>query len=474
MGGHSPTQLSMAEADNRTTSRLLADADLRDNIDDVFLIGNGIVVVLISGVLYWLVGFALAFGSGSGPLGSFFGGSLWAGGGVGDPGQPRMSKWFFQFTFAATAATIISGAVAERCRFVTYLCYSATISGLVYPTVSHWAWHPDGWLNTLGFRDFAGSGVVHLLGGACALAGCVFLGPRRGRFVGGEVQDLAGHSTPLTGVGALILAAGFLGFNGGSQGSITAAGDGVAVSTAVVNTVLSGAGGALCGLFAVRVGALSSPAWGFAVPTNAMLAGMVSVCGSVNSLAMWAAVVTGAVGAVFFLVLHSLLLRLQGECPAADPSPTTRVMPGPARDPAVTVPVDDPLDAAPVHLGAGLWGLFAGPLLSPDGILHSVTKESLMYLACNAAGALAILVWSLCCSAIMFTILRVSGLLRVSEDEEIKGLDVSVHKEPGYPVSAWVDSGLPGLPIPNPAPHKFNIRKEISEKIVIHECYIVL
>ncbi|XP_026282722.1 putative ammonium transporter 1 [Frankliniella occidentalis] len=449
----------MAEADNRTTSRLLADADLRDNIDDVFLIGNGIVVVLmqagftcleagsvrsknvtnivlknvldmfISGVLYWLVGFALAFGSGSGPLGSFFGGSLWAGGGVGDPGQPRMSKWFFQFTFAATAATIISGAVAERCRFVTYLCYSATISGLVYPTVSHWAWHPDGWLNTLGFRDFAGSGVVHLLGGACALAGCVFLGPRRGRFVGGEVQDLAGHSTPLTGVGALILAAGFLGFNGGSQGSITAAGDGVAVSTAVVNTVLSGAGGALCGLFAVRVGALSSPAWGFAVPTNAMLAGMVSVCGSVNSLAMWAAVVTGAVGAVFFLVLHSLLLRLQ---------------------------VDDPLDAAPVHLGAGLWGLFAGPLLSPDGILHSVTKESLMYLACNAAGALAILVWSLCCSAIMFTILRVSGLLRVSEDEEIKGLDVSVHKEPGYPVSAWVDSGLPGLPIPNPAPHKFN------------------
>lgn len=453
----------MASDHNATLSRLLALPDFMDNVDDVFLIGNGIVVVMmqvgftcleagsirsknvtnivlknvldmfISGVLYWLVGFALAFGSGSGPLGSFFGGSYFAGVGVGEPGQPRMSKWFFQFTFAATAATIISGAVAERCRFVTYLCYSALISGVVYPTVSHWAWHPDGWLNVLGFRDFAGSGVVHLLGGACALAGCVFLGPRRGRFVNGQVQDISGHSTPLTGVGALILAAGFLGFNGGSQGSITAAGDGAAVSKAVVNTVLSGAGGALCGLFAVRVGVLSSPAWGFAVPTNAMLAGMVSVCAAVSELAMWAAVVTGVVGAVVFLALHSLLLRLQ---------------------------VDDPLDAAPVHLGAGLWGLFAGPLLAPSGVLHSVTNDSLMFLAYNAAGALAILVWSLSCSAVMFTVLRVAGLLRVSEDEEIKGLDVSVHKEPGYPSSAWAESGfsLPGLavPLPNPAAHKFN------------------
>ncbi|XP_034252302.1 putative ammonium transporter 1 [Thrips palmi] len=454
----------MAALNSTAAPSFSTDEEFRSNVDDVFLIGNGIVVVFmqagftcleagsirsknvtnivlknvldmfISGILYWLVGFALAFGSGSGPLGAFFGGSLWAGLGVGDAGQPRMSKWFFQFTFAATAATIISGSVAERCRFVTYLCYSALISGVVYPTVSHWAWHDDGWLNVLGFRDFAGSGVVHLVGGACALAGCVFMGPRKGRFVGGQVQDLAGHSTPLTGVGALILAAGFLGFNGGSQGSISAPGDGAAVAKAVVNTVLSGAGGALCGLFAVRLGAVNNPAWGFAVPTNAMLAGMVSVCGAVNQLAMWAAVVTGAVGAVFFLGLHVLLLRLQ---------------------------VDDPLDAAPVHLGAGFWGLFAGPLLTPDGILYSVTSESLSFLACNAAGALAILVWSLCCSVIMFTVLRVSGLLRVTEEEELKGLDVSVHKEPGYPLSAWTqwaDSGLPGLALslPNPGPHKFN------------------
>merc|ERR1712233_106795 len=144
-------------------------------------------------------------------------------------------KWFFQYVFAATAATIVSGAIAERCQFAAYFLYSIIITGWVYPVVSHWAWSGDGWLSVLGctaeelemnscnsgrgyYMDYAGSGVVHLLGAGCSLTGCYFMGPRRGRFnKRGEPLEMPGHSIPLAGLGGFILIFGFLAFNGGSQ-----------------------------------------------------------------------------------------------------------------------------------------------------------------------------------------------------------------------------------------------------------------
>ncbi|KAJ8881153.1 hypothetical protein PR048_017626 [Dryococelus australis] len=142
-------------------------------------------------VAYWLVGYAIAYGDGNGMLGLTY----WAGAGL---QADKMAHWFFQFVFAATAATIISGAVAERCNYVAYITYSAVVSGFVYPMVSHWVWSEQGWLQQLGFKDFAGSGVVHLLGGTCSLVAAVFLGPRLGRFDGTlGPEHFVGHSTPV-------------------------------------------------------------------------------------------------------------------------------------------------------------------------------------------------------------------------------------------------------------------------------------
>ena len=127
-----------------------------------------------------------------------------------------MSKWFFQFVFAATAATLVSGSLAERCNFTAYIVYSIMITGFIYPIIAHWAWHKDGWLMQKGFHDFAGSAVVHLTGAVCALVGCVLMGPRHGRFDKdtGKPVSMPGHSVPLSALGGLILVFGFFACNG--------------------------------------------------------------------------------------------------------------------------------------------------------------------------------------------------------------------------------------------------------------------
>lgn len=177
---------------------------------------------LIGAVSYWAIGWAVAFGkSGNGFIGTsgFFGV---------DVGHENYPKWFFQFVFAATAATIVSGSIAERCTFHAYFVYSLIITGWVYPPVTHWAWDQSGWLFQLDYADFAGSGVVHVLGGTCALVACYFMGPRLGRFTkDGDViiHPLPGHSVPLAGLGGFILLFGFLAFNGGSQAQISNKGE---------------------------------------------------------------------------------------------------------------------------------------------------------------------------------------------------------------------------------------------------------
>ncbi|XP_069178769.1 putative ammonium transporter 1 [Procambarus clarkii] len=363
--------------------------------------------VFIGGISYWLVGFPLAFGEGN----SFCGTAYWASYGLADE---RLAFWFFQFVFAATAATIVSGSMAERCAFNAYLIYSLVLSAVVYPVVSHWAWSDAGWLKAEAYQDFAGSGVVHLTGGVAALVGAVILGPRIGRF-GPNSKGICGHSVPLAALGGFILLFGFLAFNGGSQASISHEGDALAVAKSVVNTVISGCSGGITVLLVYRSGMCCRPStWSFLMALNGSLTGMVSICAGCNVVRPWGACVTGALGGAVFLAIHSLLPKLK---------------------------VDDPLDAVAVHMGGGLWGLVAVALFQDGGIVYGGSAE---VLAWNIVGALAIVAWSGGLCLVMFGSLRLLGVLRVPPEMEIAGMDILKHGEPAYPAEAWLESQYDG------------------------------
>ena len=322
--------------------------------------------------------------------------------------------------FAATAATIVSGSVAERCQFSAYLMYSIIITGLVYPPVSHWAWDTTGWLyNTGHYLDFAGSGVVHLLGAACSLVGCFFIGPRLNRFTKeGKMTDIPGHSVPLAGLGGFILIFGFLAFNGGSQGSISNVGDGDIVALAIVNTILGASTGGITVLFINKL--LFKQPWSFLRTVNGALAGMVALCAGCNLYEPWAALLVGAFGGFGFMTIHHLMLRLK---------------------------LDDPLDAVAVHGAGGLVGLLSVPWFMYVGL--EVGQRGIFWdggyaypwlvLVHQLAGALAISAWAVLWSTCIFGGLKYFHILRVSAGDEEDGMDVIKHGESAYPANAWLE-----------------------------------
>lgn len=414
------------------SSPITADAirdltDLKKNLDDIFLLTNAIVVSLmqagfacleagavrsknstnimmknlfdlfIAAIAYYLIGFTLAYGHGS----SFMGMTWWAG--IGFP-ESKLAFWFFQFIFAATAATILSGAVAERCNFAAYIIYNAVISGWVYPVVSHWAWHDEGWLNVMGFEDYAGSGVVHALAGVASFVAAAFLGPRKGRFPGSPIP---GHSIPLLGLGTLLLISGFLAFNGGSLGHMSNAGDGEIISRSMVSTIMGGCGAAVVSLIVGKY--LGDGPWPFTWSVNGILSGMVSICAAADNYTSGAAMIVGAIGACAFIGLHYLVILAK---------------------------VDDPLDACAVHFGAGFWGVIAKPIFSNSGLLYGNT-EAASTLLINILGLAAIIAWTTANSAILFGALKYLGIFRVSEEQELAGMDISMHGEVAYPPSSW-------------------------------------
>ena len=231
--------------------------------------------------------------------------------------------------FAATASTIVNGAIAERVHMNAYLCYSLFITGFVYPVVTHWTWSGTGWLANppasaglppnAAFMDFAGSGIVHCTGGIAALVACCLMGPRLGRFqeVDGRVKthEIPGHSVPFTVLGGFILMLGFFAFNGGSELAIVsydgqvAEEHGVAFATAVMNTMISGSAGGLTVLIVTYMKPLlcgQQPYWSVLSTVNGGLAGMVTACAGCNNMASWAAFVTG-IFAGFNYLLYSKL-----------------------------------------------------------------------------------------------------------------------------------------------------------------------
>ncbi|XP_071509117.1 putative ammonium transporter 1 [Diadema antillarum] len=378
---------------------------------------KNVLDVCIGAVAYWAVGYAFAFG---GQANAFIGYRYFF---FENFPSELYSHFFFHFVFAATAATIVSGAMAERTEFGAYLIYSSAITGIIYPIVTHWAWSSEGWLangpKELAYLDFAGSGVVHCVGGTAALVGAAILGPRIGRYdENGKPQSIQGHTIPMTALGGFILFFGFFAFNGGSQASISAEGDGKVVALAIVNTIISAAFGALVAMVVRRI-VYKGSYWSLLTTINGGLTGMVAICAGCNVVHPWGAAIIGAVSGLTFIGWSCLMEKIR---------------------------VDDPLDAVAVHLGGGLWGILATPLLAMEtGIVFTFSRAAWEAFGWNLLGGMVIIVWAAVTSLILFGTMHAAGILRVPPEIEVKGLDIPKHGEAAYPYasygSGWEERG---------------------------------
>ncbi|MFP3902093.1 MAG: ammonium transporter [Acidimicrobiia bacterium] len=381
-----------------------------------------------AGVLAFLVvGFSIGFGGEA--LGGWLGWNGLGVEGIGDvsatEGLWTPTMFFFQAAFAATAATIVSGAMAERTRFRAYLVYSVVITALIYPVVLSWTWG-GGWLaqREFPFSDFAGSTIVHATGGWAALMGAIVLGPRLGKYGrDGRPRAIPGHSIPFAVIGAMILFVGWFGFNPGSE----LAADEV-VPLLAVNTLVAAAAGAVV---AMAVNWLTDRKPDVSMAANGLLAGLVSITAPVGAVEAWAAVLIGAVGGAVVVASVKLLDRIR---------------------------VDDPVGAISVHGVAGTWGTLSIGLFATldDGFLGRA-DAGLFYgggvdqLVTQAIFVLAHALWVIPAAGLLFLAIKWTVGLRVSEEEELAGLDVMEHGASGYAddVAAGAPSG-DEAPVPRP------------------------
>lgn len=319
--------------------------------------------------------------------------------------------WLFQAVFAATAATIVSGAVAGRMKVGAYLIYSAILTGLIYPISGYWKWG-GGWIDQLGFQDFAGSAVVHGVGGFAALAGALVLGPRIGRFVNGKSIPMPGHSIPLAALGVFILWFGWYGFNPGSQLAFQGTSDiDATMHIAVTTTLAAGAGGLVATLLSWILFGKPDLSMGL----NGILGGLVGITACCDCMTNEWAIVVGLVAGILVTFAILLLDKLQ---------------------------IDDPVGAFPVHGICGVWGCMAMGILPNGHTTLSVAEKLWGPQAADWApstsfmiqlkGTFAICIWSFVTMLILFSILKAIGILRVSEAEEQKGLDVTEHGMQAY------------------------------------------
>ena len=310
--------------------------------------------------------------------------------------------FLFQAAFAAAAATIVSGAVAERTQFKAYIIYSIIITGLMYPVVVSWGWG-GGWLSDLGFVDFAGSGLVHMVGGVAALVAAWVIGPRAGKYApDGTPRAIPGHSMPLAVLGVMILFIGWFGFNPGSQLAADLAVPVIAALTAFAGT--AGAAAAMATSWAV----LGKP--DLSMAGNGLLAGLVAICSGIGDMNVLGTLITGAIAGVL-VTLSVLFIERIG--------------------------IDDPVGAFSVHGLCGFWGLIATGLFATtagtngavDGLFAGGGAGLLVD---QVIGGLAIAAFVAAASLVLFGSLKAAGLLRVSIEEEIGGLDLSEHGTAAY------------------------------------------
>ncbi|WP_208027482.1 ammonium transporter [Rhabdothermincola sediminis] len=377
------------------------------------------------------VGFAIAFGTGNdlfGTSGWFLDSAEFTKNYLAESTLSLPTFFIFQVAFAATAATIVSGAMAERTKFKSYFVYSFLITALVYPVVVHWTWG-GGWLANLDtpYIDFAGSSIVHMVGGIAALVGAAYLGPRIGKYgPDGKPRAIPGHSIPFAIIGVFILFIGWFGFNPGSQ----LAADGV-VPAVAVTTLIAGAAGGVAAMAAIW---LKTGKPDVAMTGNGVLAGLVGITAGTAHVNNWGAVAIGAIagGIVVAAVLFFDRVR-----------------------------IDDPVGAVSVHGVCGAFGALAvGLFATTDGSpLGADSVDGLFYgggasqLATQAIGVVAIAAFVAVTMVIVFGGIKLVLGLRVPEEEELAGLDVAEHGAPGYGPDVLGGSGigdfsLVGVPVP--------------------------
>jgi len=356
------------------------------------IIMKNVMDVSAGSLAFFLVGFGLMFGTSAG---GWIGTDGFLLGEIGDYSvEWSYTFFFFQAVFAATAATIVSGAVAERTAFNSYLIFSIIITAFIYPVFGSWAWgslfNGDGWLEGLGFIDFAGSTVVHSVGGWAALAGALVVGPRTGKYVDGKPQLIKGHSLPLAALGVFILWLGWFGFNAGS----TTTGD-TSIALIALNTFLAAGAGATA---AMLITWLTNGKPDGAVTLNGVLAGLVGITAGCANLSPGFALLTGAIAGV---LVHFSMKLLEKK-------------------------VDDAVGAVSVHGVCGAWGTLAAGLFDMGGFSLSVVGVQLI-------GVAAAFLWTFPISYLLFKLINAFLPLRVDEKLETEGLDLHEHDAEAYP-----------------------------------------
>jgi Amt family ammonium transporter len=357
---------------------------------------KNIALYSIAGFMFYVVGYNLMYSSVDG---GFFGNlQIWSGdntealAGNFDSGYAAESDWFFQMVFVATSASIVSGTLAERIKLWPFLAFVVILSGFIYPIQGAWQWG-GGWLSKAGFADFAGSTLVHSVGGWAALSGALILGARKGKYqVGGGIQPLPGANLPLATLGTFILWLGWFGFNGGSQLALASAADAIAISTIYINTNIAAVGGVLAVMVLTQ---LIYQKVDLSLALNGAIAGLVSITAGPDTPSLGQAFLIGAVGGALVVVLVPLLDKLK---------------------------IDDVVGAIPAHLGAGIWGTMAVPFTNPDA--------SFMV---QAIGVISIGSFVIVASTTAWLVLKHTVGIRASEEDEMRGLDQSELGMEAYP-----------------------------------------
>ncbi len=344
----------------------------------VNILAKNLFVFAIATIAYWAIGYGLMYGEGNSFIGlnSFF---------FSDTGAYEAIYFLFQVAFAATAATIVSGAVAERIHFGAFLIFSFLLVAISYPITGHWVWTEDGWLGAMGFSDFAGSTVVHSVGGWAALAGAAILGPREGKYRDGRINAIPGHNMSLATLGCLILWIGWFGFNPGSELAATEN-----VAAIAVTTNLAAAAG---GCTATATSWIKDGKPDLSMIINGILAGLVGITAGCNAVDNWEAVIIGALAGV--IVVYSVAFFDQ-------------------------MRIDDPVGAVSVHLVNGVWGTLAVGIFGGGNIVNQII------------GILAIGGFTLVFSVVVWMALKVTIGIRVDHEDELKGLDIAEHGMEAY------------------------------------------